>query len=296
MANWDRFEEGHEVDPRLANIPQCVREIVAGGLTAYLPLHLFAPEILAGEENARMATRPGETISVRIPTPHVSESDMDTDRYQMWSKRMLVAFDLLDVPATVIAMFQKHFNIVQTVEDFKEGWEIWRVYDMRRRGLVVGVRPPDIGLYSESLYRQAERAVRAKNEAEIKALAARVSNTRERRVLTSNVGASGSGGGGASAPARAKADPSKSAKYTRCLLCGSRAHTFDKDVTRPDCTALWLVFDTRRNSWATPDAHDFLCWLYNSVGGCTRHSCRFRSRGHRCSLCGEQHGCHSCTR
>ncbi|KZV78656.1 hypothetical protein EXIGLDRAFT_783467 [Exidia glandulosa HHB12029] len=287
-ANWDRFVKGRTVDSKLATIPECVKIIVTGGFVQYLPMNLFAPEVLKAEESIRMLLRPDESALSKVPQPNVSELDADPEHYMAWSKKAIVAFKVLGVPEDIIEMFEEHFEQVQTNESFFTEWPTWRLYDYRRRSLVKGDTPADIRKLDMELFRQCQMVTMAELNAKMRAATdqARRGDRRGGQASTSQSATSRNA-------STSKQEPAKS-KYTRCLVCGSNAHTYDKDTPRDDCKPRWLIFDKVRSAWRTPDTRALLCWAWNGVGGCKKPRCRFNRLGHRCSLCGGDHGTHEC--
>ncbi|KZW00073.1 hypothetical protein EXIGLDRAFT_697124 [Exidia glandulosa HHB12029] len=279
--NWDRFVPGRVVDPKLATIPECVKAIVNGGFYHYLPLHFFAPEILKGGGESSHDVAPGR--------PLVSELDADVESYMMWSKKALAAFKVLGVPDNIIDMFDSHFTEVQTREDFRDEFEMWRLYDYRQRSLVKGDTPADISVINEELLRQCRSVVTSQLNAKMRAA---MENARrpDRKPAAASTSQSATSRNASSSTK----DTTKPLKYSRCLICGSSTHTYNKDVTRDDCKTKWLSFDKLRGAWKTPDTRALLCWAWNSAGGCKKPKCRFDRHGHRCSLCGGDHGTHDC--
>ncbi|KZV79039.1 hypothetical protein EXIGLDRAFT_782894 [Exidia glandulosa HHB12029] len=204
---------------------------------------------------------------------------------------MMLAFDILKVPGAVIKMYDDHFNIIMTAEDFLLEWAIWRMYDLRRRALVKGDEPADISTFDAVVFRQCQNAVQSQIHAEMRATSDRM----QRRPAQSNAPvASGSGAKASSSRKNTGGDMLKSITYSCCLVCGSKSHIHDKDVIRKDCDTRWLVFDGHIKAWRTPDTRALICWSWNSIDGCSKAGCRFATTGHRCSLCGGAHGCHSC--
>ncbi|KZV78303.1 hypothetical protein EXIGLDRAFT_691650 [Exidia glandulosa HHB12029] len=290
---WDHFEEGRTVDSRIATIPECVKTIVLGGLVTYLPLHLFAPEILQAEERARMSLRPDESVLTRVPQPLVAETDATPEQYMTWSKKMILALELLEVPQRVINMYEKHFRDVQTDERFISDWPVWRLYDLRRRSLVKGARPLDISVFDEVLFRQCQNVVTSDMNARIRSMSDRLQQRNDRKPSQPASASTHSNQGASTSRAQGKTDM-KALKYSCCFICGSSSHTHDKDVTRTDCPPRWLVYDKRLNAYRTPDTRALLCYHYNSDNGCSKPACRFANNGHRCSLCGGAHACGQC--
>ncbi|KZV92311.1 hypothetical protein EXIGLDRAFT_692770 [Exidia glandulosa HHB12029] len=281
------FAPGRTADPYLSQIAECARLIITGGFKLYLPLHFFAPEIRRAEEEARLTLRPDETILARAPRPKVLESQASREQFMTWVQLALKAFHALHVPDMVINMYQKHWGHVQTAEDSESEWTTWRDYDLRRRAQVKGERPIDISELDLETLRLCRSATQAKINADMRAATLRYQERRPAaaQATSNNAQASTSG--------TAKTQALKVMKYLRCLICGSRTHTHDKDVSRDDCDATWLVRD-ERGTWKTPDTKSPICWMFNSVGGCSKSACRFSKQGHRCALCGGAHGCHSC--
>ncbi|KZV82568.1 hypothetical protein EXIGLDRAFT_702411 [Exidia glandulosa HHB12029] len=291
-ANWARFVKGYTVDPQMALIPECVKVIVGGGFVQYLPLHMFAPEILAGEAATRLALRPEESILSRVIQPRVPETDMDPQSYMTWSKKALLAFKVLGVPEHIRKMFEDHFDCVQTAEDFLTEWLTWRLYDLRRRALVMGDNPADISTFDSATFRQCQNAVLAEMNLQMRATLDRANRVDRRPVHAASSNAQASTSRGASSSK--VVSKAITAKYSRCLSCGSNTHVYEKDTARDDCDTKWLVFDKVRGAWRTPDTRALVCWAYNSVDGCKKDKCRFERLGHRCTLCGGSHGCHDC--
>ncbi|KZV79040.1 hypothetical protein EXIGLDRAFT_707872 [Exidia glandulosa HHB12029] len=287
-ANWDRFVKGRVVDSKIALIPECAKVIINGGFYQYLPLHFFAPEILKAEESIRLTLRPDESILSRVPQPLVSESNMDAEMYMTWSKKAIAAYKVLGVPQNIIDMFEDHFGEVQTREDFHDEFATWRLYDCRRRSLVKGDTPADISTIDEELLRQCRSVTTAELNAKLRAATEQVRRTDRRPVASTSQSATSR-----NAASSSKSEAQKS-KYSRCLVCGSNAHIYDKDTPRDDCKPRWLVFDKLRSAWRTPDTRALLCWAWNGLGGCKKPRCRFDKHGHRCSLCGGDHGTHEC--
>ncbi|KZW01023.1 hypothetical protein EXIGLDRAFT_761303 [Exidia glandulosa HHB12029] len=296
---WGRFVPGRTGDSRIATIPECARTIIVGGLRIYLPLHLFAPEVLRAEEKNRLAFRPDDAALTRVPQALVMENDMTVQNYMTWSKKLLQALDVLKVDGFVQNMFKAHFDFVQMAEDFELEWPTWRLYDIRRRSLVKGDEPVDISNFDAALYGQVQRLVNAQVNADRR----RGNNAHYPRDSLSYSSHSNSyrpaaASGSSYVPAQSnhtRGEALKNLKYTRCIICGSNSHIYDKDSRHP-ARARWMVWDSRGDVWVTPDTHELVCWVFNSNGKCTKPSCRFRAAGHRCSLCGGDHSCHSCTK
>lgn len=300
---YAHFRPGREVDDRLARIPECVREIIEEGHRTYLPVHLFAEEILVLEDKARLAARPGETPVIRSIDILVTEDKMTTDLYCSWSKLHIMALELLDIDEFVIKMFKSHYDIVQTARDFRSAWPTWRLYDIRRRQLVRGSKPQDISRYSHDLFSRITNELSAKALAELEAATRHATATASSRLARSARGTGATLGTAESASSRNAAAPTKTAgggtagagalknlKFDSCLACASRAHKYDKDAPK-QCEPRWLVYDAALGNHKTPTDGAFICWAFNSVGGCKAGSRCRRKTGHVCSLCGDStHG------
>ncbi|KZV79522.1 hypothetical protein EXIGLDRAFT_782169 [Exidia glandulosa HHB12029] len=295
-ADWGRFVKGRTVDPQLALIPECVKAIVNGGFVQYLPVHLFAPEILVAEASARLTMRADESILTRMPQPRVAETDMTLQDYMMWSRKAILAYRALGVPEDIVEMWEEHFKSVLDAENVASEWTTWRYYDLRRRALVMGSTPADISKFDATTFRQCQNLVLSEMNAEMRAATERA-NQLGRRTNQAQASTSRSQNATSQGPSTSKAasKASSTSKYSRCLSCGSRAHVYDKDKRRDDCETTWLVYDKTRGAWRTPDTRALVCWAWNSIDGCSKDKCRFGRHGHRCSLCGGDHGCHACT-
>lgn len=295
------------MDDRLNRIPDCVRAIIEDGHKIYLPLHLFAEEVLDLEASARLAARPGEAPVIRSADICVTEDRMSTDFYGTWSKLHILALELLEINPWVIKMFQSHYDLVQTARDYRTAWPAWRMYDIRRRQLVKGAKPMDISGYDLALYSRITNELSARALADLDAARLRVDSRAPRAPRHANTGPSGSAGAGApsaSASSRNAQGPKTRTggggalaklKFGRCLACGSRAHLYDKDAPS-QCDPRWLVFDRELGNHKTPTSGSFICWAWNSDDGCkVGGRCR-RKDGHLCSLCGSAaHGAQSCS-
>ncbi|KZV83627.1 hypothetical protein EXIGLDRAFT_777378 [Exidia glandulosa HHB12029] len=280
---------GFEGDKRIAMVPDCVREIVEGGFKIYLPVHLFALEVLQQEEEARVNLRPGESIASRLPAPTVPESQATLQQWMQWTKRMIACLEALEVPEFIVDMYRSHFRNIELEEDLVPAWTVWRYYDMRRRQMFKGEHPHDISRLDRDLLARMRDKVTGELHARMESAIGKSrtaghassskpvasSSTQEPRVSgTSNV---------------------LKLKYSRCMICGSNTHVFDKDVARKDCETRWLVYDAVKGAWKCPDTGSYICWLFNGTSGCTKKTCRLREKGHRCALCGSSaHGCHGC--
>lgn len=300
---------GRVIDDRITRIPDCVRDIIEDGHKAYLPLHLFAEEVLELEAAARLATRPGEAPVVRAFDICITEDRMDTDLYGSWSKLHLLALELLDIDPWVIKMFRSHYDIVQTARDYRSAWPAWRLYDIRRRQLVRGKTPMDISFYDHALFSRITNELSAKALGDLEAARLRADSSRATRNQRTTGTAQGSGSastsaqGSASATARnaSGAKPGtgggalKKLKFACCIACGSRAHLYDKDSPN-QCEPRWLVWDKELRNHKAPTSGAFVCWSWNSADGCKAGSRCRRKDGHCCSLCGNAaHGAQSCT-
>ncbi|KZV92195.1 hypothetical protein EXIGLDRAFT_769174 [Exidia glandulosa HHB12029] len=266
------FAPGRTADPYLSQISECARIIITGGFKQYLPLHFFSPEVRRAEEEARLLLRPDESILTRVPRSKVLESQATHEQFMTWTQLALKAFPALRVPEMIVSMYERHWGHVQTAEDAESEWTTWRDYDLRRRAQVKGDYPIDISELDLETLRLCRAATQAKLNAEMRAATVRYQRPSGAQATSSNAQASTS--------ATAKTQALKVLKYSRCLICGSRTHTHDKDVARDDCDTLWLVRD-ERGTWKTPDTKAPICWMFNSVGGCSKTLCRFAKSGHR---------------
>lgn len=299
---YSHFRPGRVVDDRLNRIAHCVRDIINDGHKIYLPLHLFSEEIISLETKARFSTKPGEPVIIRPQDICVLEDNMSTDDYGPWSKLHILALKLLDIDPWVVSMFQSHYDLVQTARTYKSAWPAWRLYDIRRRQLVSGLKPMDISRYDKDLFSDITNELSAQTLADLRSVAKRADSARDApRGSRSRNSAAGSATANASVASSSRNASAvtgggaiKKLKFARCLACGSDAHSYDKDK-RTQCDAKWLVWDDKLDNHKLPTNGEYSCWAYNSLSGCKSGSRCRRKDGHCCSLCGSAtHGAQTC--
>ncbi|KZV93166.1 hypothetical protein EXIGLDRAFT_691930 [Exidia glandulosa HHB12029] len=287
---FDHIVPGYEGDSRVSMVPDCVREIVEGGFKIYLPMHYFSLDVLKQEEDARVGLRPGESLTVRLPPPTVPESQASASMWMQWAKRMLKVLEILHVPAFVVKMFTSHFDHIFLANDLTSAWIVWRYYDIARRQQFKGDHPYDISRLDRTLLADMRDRVTTELHERMEASMSRsrpstqapAAKTKISSTSTQEPRASGSG-------------TVLKLRYTRCMICGSHTHVYEKDVVRKDCPPKWLAPEVGKNTFKCPDTNAYVCWLFNGTAGCSKSTCRHKKDGHRCSLCGSTaHGCHGC--
>lgn len=77
---YKHFDPNRHSDPRISNIPDCVRRILDAGHVDYLPLHYFAEEVREEEQRAKLVIRGADVPTIRVK---VVEADANYGMFQL---------------------------------------------------------------------------------------------------------------------------------------------------------------------------------------------------------------------
>ncbi|EJD33617.1 hypothetical protein AURDEDRAFT_155088 [Auricularia subglabra TFB-10046 SS5] len=303
-----RFVEGRTSKVQPVFITEAARKGIDLEFKKHLPLHALADEVLEQERSSRVVTLGEEEDKKQPLVVKVHERDASYELWSTWSDRLLGALVAMRVPLKMFRMFFRHFNHVRKGRLSSATWADWRAYDIAKRRELTDEEPPDIGIFDKKLFKiivkDADDAAR-KTQRELNARAEKLLNARQplpAKASSSRAPATGPPAAGRSKTSKSTTTTASTAKetltYDCCILCGSRAHLFNKDKPgSQECASkpLWLVFDKEDKVFKIPGTDSVACWTYNSNEGCHKRECRLRGHGHRCALCGsEDHGAQKC--
>lgn len=257
-VDWSHFDPDRKPGPTEAPISLAARRIVKGGMKTYLPLHVFADDVVQAEQNSRAVSLTSTQAPKEVDAA-VKETEATMLLWTKWNKRHVAALRRYKADPFIIKMFERHFDYITNVDGVENAWHLWRAYDIAMRKKVKGGKPPNIGDFDLKTWSDVLAEAATQQVANAAPSAAPTASSSKQTTSKSRGSAQGASKGQSS---KQEAAP---LKYDRCMICGSSAHVFDKDKKEPTaCKPAWLTWSADKRYHVIRGTGHAVCFAFNS--------------------------------